>query len=82
MCLIETNSEIKTQKRLSYIPYAEWSETRMCFTITTLHLGFRIFHQEGQTMPGRAETGTHQCMPYADDVNLLGENVNGIKRLY
>jgi hypothetical protein len=44
-------------------------------------LCFRICHWEGAGKQGGTEiSGTHQLLAYADDVNLLGDNIYTIKR--
>jgi hypothetical protein len=55
--------------------YPELFETR-CFIATALQLCFRICHYEGPRKPGGSENKwTHQQLVYADDVNLLGDNI-------
>jgi hypothetical protein len=44
----------------------------------TFQLCIRIFHYEG---PGKLKlNGTHQLLAYADDVNLLRDNIDTIKK--
>jgi hypothetical protein len=40
----------------------------------------KIFHQECQENSGSEMNGTYQFLVYADDVNLLSENINMIRR--
>jgi hypothetical protein len=58
------------------ISYRIWSKTRRCFITTAFQLWFRICHYSGPGKPG----GTHQLLAYADDVNLLEDNIDTIKK--
>jgi hypothetical protein len=48
--------------------YPEWSEARRCIQKV----------QENQV--GLKQNGKHQLVAYADDVNLLGDNIGTIKK--
>jgi hypothetical protein len=49
---------------------------RHCF-----QLRFRTFHYEGQgNQVGLKLNGTHRLLVYADDVNLLGDNIVAMKK--
>jgi hypothetical protein len=54
---------------------------RRCFIITAFQLCLRICHKEdpGKHM-GLKLNGTHQLLAYVDDVNLLGDNIDTIKK--
>jgi hypothetical protein len=57
--------------------YPELSKTRGCSVTTAFQLCCRKV-QENQG--GLKLNGTHQLLAYADDVNLLGDNIDSIKK--
>jgi hypothetical protein len=76
MCLNETYSRVHISKNLSWQVYcSEWPETRRCFITIAFQLCFEICHQESLKL-----NGTHQFLAYADDVNILGENIDTIQK--
>jgi hypothetical protein len=82
MCLSETYSTVRIGKLQSdKFPHSEWPETWRCFITITIHLCFGIRHSEGSREPGRAEIKWDTpVLAYADDVNIVGENIDTIKK--
>jgi hypothetical protein len=51
-----------------------------CFITPALQLCFRIaIRQVQENQVGLKLNGTHQLLAYADDVNLLGDNIDNYK---
>jgi hypothetical protein len=58
-------------KYVQCIYYSEWSETIWCFIIIAFQICFIVLYQEGMEL-----NGTPSALVCADNVNLLGENMN------
>jgi hypothetical protein len=82
ICLNETYSKVCISKHLSdTFPILKWSKTRRCFIAIVFNfvLEYAIRKvQENQV--GLKLNGTHQLLIYIDDVNLLGNNTDTIKK--
>jgi hypothetical protein len=69
------------QNSVWQVSYSVWPETRRQFITIALQLCFGICHQEGpREQEGLKLTGTHQLLAYADDINILGENIDNIQK--
>jgi hypothetical protein len=75
LCIYRTAHERKRER--------EWSKTRRCFIATVFQLLFRICRYEtpGKTQVGLKLNGTHQLLIYADNINLVGDNIDSIKKI-
>jgi hypothetical protein len=58
--------------------YLKWSKIKRCFIAISLKLCFRICHYEGPRKPGGTEIKWDTSA--AVDMNLLGDNIDTIKK--
>jgi hypothetical protein len=60
---------------------SEQPETRRCFITIVFQLCFAICHQEVQeNQEGLILNGKHQLLGYANDFNIVGENLDTIQK--
>jgi hypothetical protein len=72
MCLKES---------VSCIFYSELSETRTCFiNIAFSYASEYPIRKIQENEEGLEQTGIHQFLAYTNDVNVLGKNINTIKK--
>jgi hypothetical protein len=82
MCLNETYSKVRIGKHLSD-SFPMQNSLKQGDVLSTLLFNFTLVYairkvQEYQV--GQKLNGSHQLLAYADDVNLLGDNLDTIKK--
>jgi hypothetical protein len=61
--------------------YPKWSKTRRRFIATAFQLSFECAIRKVEEIDvGLKINGTNQLLVYADDVNLLGDNIDTIQK--
>jgi hypothetical protein len=82
MCLNETYSKVRICKHLS-VSFPIQNGLKQGDALSSLLFNFALEYaskkaQENQV--GLKLNGTHQCLAYVDDVNLLEDNIDTIKK--
>jgi hypothetical protein len=81
MCLNETYSQVHIGKHLSHnFPISDGLKRD---SLSPLILNFALEYvivKVQETQVGMKLNGTHQLLVYADDMNLLGDNIDTIKK--
>jgi hypothetical protein len=82
VCLNETYSKLRSPcgERVVKFSSPKWSDIHRYFISSAFQLYFRAYYKVKENQVGLKLDGIHQLLVYADNVNLLGDNIATVKK--